>query len=329
MQLQFARPPFSCILWLDGSNRALAPMLGGGKREKGVSGKTSPGEPEASRSPWNSLEVAKIVMSAATPLAVLAIGFLVTQQAARQEKQEKDRQAEAADNRERIAEAGRVAREAQVRNEMAARETEARQAAALLQRELRDLADERERQLRREGFAREKALRDEAFRREEAVRREGMALAQSSKLIERRIEFWDKLAPNLSHVDRAIDRILVGQGTGEDVEGIFREGDDLFGLYRPYFSPKFETQYEQYKHRVRAFVALASRSTTLKTLVVTDGLNSICRGYVGLRNVAAIEVAQTTGLVDVAASAGPSAIKVEDECERRVDNALVKLKRPS
>ena len=36
---------------------------------------------EAPRSPWNSLEIARLLMAAATPLALFGLGILVSQQA--------------------------------------------------------------------------------------------------------------------------------------------------------------------------------------------------------------------------------------------------------
>lgn len=267
-------------------------------------------------------------MSAATPIALFAIGFIVTQQVDRQEKRDKSRQAAAAESRERIAEAGRLTREAQIRNEAATRETEARQAAALLQRELRDLADERERQLRREGFDREKALRDEAYRREQDVRRQSLALAQSSALSERRIEFWDKLAPKFIQIDRVIDRILTGQTNAEELEPIFREIDDLFGLYRPYFTPSFESAYEDYETTIRAFVALPREpGDPLAEMAVTDGVQSICQRYFALRDGAASEVALGTGVAPNATQPR-HARRMYAECQRREDVARARFRRP-
>ena len=208
-------------------------------------------EPVASRSPWNSLELAKLIMAATTPIALFAIGFIVTKQVDRQEK----------------------------------REAATEQAAA------------------------EARSRD---------------LARSSKIIDRRIEFWDKLAPKLSQLDRTIDRLLIGEGNVEEVETIFREIDDVFGLYRPYFSPGFAASYEQYRKTIRDFAELAASPTTVKGLVAMDGLMTNCRQYVALRDSAASEVAQATGLVQDRAGPGRTS-GVEVECQRRVDRALAKL----
>lgn len=260
-------------------------------------------------------------MAAATPLALFGLGVLVSQQAKHQtdaqnqtERQRKDREATL-----------KLRLDEQIRNEAAVRLTQTENAAARLQRELRDVADRREQQLRREGFDREEALRNEAATREADVRRQTLALAQSSKLIDRRIEFWDKLAPRFVQIDRIVDRILVGESDADQLEAAFREVDDLFGLYRPYFSLRFESAYEDYETTIRFFLDHAREPGGLQEMVVTDGVESICQRYFALRDGAATEIAAGTGIAQNAAAPTTTG-RMWAECARRRENARVRFK---
>jgi hypothetical protein len=182
--------------------------------------------------------------------------------------------------------------------------------------------------LRREGFAREKSLRDEAFSREEAVRRDALQRGEAGKINDRRIEFWDKLAPKLGRLDKVIDQILSSGRGSEEVEVIFRESDDLFGLYRPYFSTQLEDQYEGYKRRLRAFVEMAVRAKgNMLQHAEVDGLEIACNGYLGFRDAAAIEIAQSIGLARNGTDLLKSQPDRQRECERRVQRLYERRKR--
>ena len=277
----------------------------------------------ALRSPWNSLEIARIVMSAATPLALFALGFLVSQQAKHETEVENraklEREADAAKNRAEY--------EKQIRNERAAREEEAQRAATDLQLRLRDLADRREAERRREGFQHDKALRDEAFRYEEAVRREALQRGESEKINDRRIDFWDRLAPKLGRLDKIIDQVL-GSGSGiDDVETIFRESDELFSLYRPYFSTTFEDEYENYKDKLRIFVDMAAKAKgNMLGHAEIDGLLIACNRYLVFRDGAAIEIAQSIGLARNGSVIPKAPHHRTAECDRRVNRAYERRK---
>ncbi|HYU95192.1 MAG TPA: hypothetical protein VE989_03415 [Sphingomicrobium sp.] len=244
--------------------------------------------PAPRKSLWTSLETAKFVASLATPFALLALSILV----ANQQRQQEELSRNAVEQTQRSAEAAAQKREAAIRQD-----------GKQFQKMLQDAALDRDTALRREGFAREKAMRDEAFRREEAVRQHQLELARVSKLADKRIEFWEKMAPKLDQIDVAIDDVLMKRGKPDQVSKLFRECENLFGLYKPYFSPKFVGDYLTYKQRIQDFIKLVNEveapSGAMYGLRAGDGALAACQSYVTLRDSAAFEVARATGLVDV------------------------------
>lgn len=246
-------------------------------------------------SPWTSLEIAKLVFSLATPFALFALAYFVS-------ANEKRQQTHATELATAAVRATQKAAEEAARR----REDDVRKQTELFQEALQDEALTSEAALRAEGLAREKDMRDEAFRREEAVRRHQLELARVSRLAEKRIEFWEKLSPKLDQIDLAIEDVLMKRRKTEEVLMLFRDCENLFGLYKPYFSPKFVEDYLTYKQRILDFVEMVNKidvpSGAMYGLIAGDGALAACQSYVTLRGSAAYEVAQATGLLDASAS---------------------------
>jgi hypothetical protein len=232
---------------------------------------------------WTSLEIAKLAMSLATPLALFFLGVMVSEQqdtanakradAAQLRLDKKDEQAA---KQQALAESSRIAREDKYRTE-----------SAQLERDLQEVAARRE-----------KALRDEAFRREEAVRKQQLDLARISRLAQKQVEFWDKLAPMLSSINREYDRLLLRTGKQANVIEQFREIDELFALYDPYITPAFGDVYERYKGRVKGALGLFDDpGVDLNVTQALVGLEDICLKYSLLRDAAASEIALASGLL--------------------------------
>ncbi|HET6941189.1 MAG TPA: hypothetical protein VFH89_03395 [Sphingomicrobium sp.] len=261
---------------------------------------------ETNRSPWNSLEFAKVVMTLATPLALFFLGMTVSNRQRSDDRKlaETAQSALAQEKREN------AARQSQAEADRIDREDRIRAESAKLQHELQDAA-----------LAREKDLRDEAFRREEAVRVQQLELAKTSQLGEKRIEFWEKLAPKLAQIDRAIDDILALKGNMDEVSKLFRECDDLFGLYRPYFSPDFSKDYLSYKEKTRLFVDMLQTSGSLQGMVAHDGALQACNSYIRLRDSAAYEVAKGAGMLKEVSGA-PSYDWAYFDCDQRSTDVM-------
>ena len=268
------------------------------------------------KSPWNSLEIAKLFMGLGTRLALFGLGFMVSNQA----KKEAEAKEQTAKRELREEKAGADVKRAKSEQEKRDLETRIRREASEFQRDLQDRALAREESLRREGFAREKALRDEAFGREQAVRRQALNLERTAKIVEKRIEFWDKLALKLAEVDRAIDDILLKRADMTKINVIFRESDDLFGLYRPYFPPKFVEDYREYKKSTLFFANLVGAPVnTLFGMAAGDGALAACNSYIRLRDSAAFEVASATGLAGDASDRHISDPSDYADCSKRSD----------
>jgi len=267
------------------------------------------------RSPWTSLEVAKFVASLATPFALFTLSYLLNEQQAQLESHQK-RQEEMATARQKHEEsvAAAAARANRLLAEKAAlkRDDDIRQQNRLFQTELQRVA-----------LDREKDLQDEAFRRDESVRRQQLELARFQKLAEKRIEFWEKLAPKLDQIDMVIDNVLLRKQSQEEVLGLFRDCENLFGLYKPYFSPKFVEDYLTYKKWTLDFIKLVNGPVVLG-LAAPDGASAACQNYVNLRNSAAYEVAEATGLLD-RASGERSYQSVFVDCEKRSEEVLARV----
>lgn len=259
-----------------------------GKRDKadqpsdasaGALSSIAPPKPDAAdsekKSPWNSLELAKILMAAATPLALFLLGYIV----ARQNVEET------------------TARDQAARAETAVRERQARTDTALRDRAARDEAYVRERALRAEGFEREKSLRDEAFRHEAATRQDALQRDRFERLAQKRMEFWEKLSPRLAAIDRHVADAMRpgGQIDRGRIQEIRRDCDDLFILYRPFITPGFRNAYSQYLSNLNDLAELLENPRT-RSMPGFEYLSQAFRShYEGLILYAAQEVASASG----------------------------------
>jgi len=163
-------------------------------------------EKTASKGVWNTLEVAKLVLSAATPTALFVLGYIVSIQS--QEREDAVREEAIARAKEaRIASAKR---EDQIRNEAIARD---------LQRD--EEKQQREQEFRRQTFLSEKLLRQESAAREDAIRQASIAREKSNRqqdierqnyqrLFDKRDEYWNKIYPLLNEGDELATKAILG-----------------------------------------------------------------------------------------------------------------------
>lgn len=286
-----------------------------------------PIEPAArERSPWTSLEIAKFIASLATPFALFTLSYLLNEQQTQAdriaaENKTHEEQLEKVRQKHEDSAAAAATRAAQ---QLADKEAERRDKDTRFQNQVFQI------QLQRVALDREKDLQDEAFRRNESVRKQQLELARFQKLAEKRIEFWEKLAPKLDQIDMILDNVFLRKVDPQEVFKLFRECENLFGLYKPYFSPKFVDDYLAYKTWAVQFIDLFSKPVVVG-LVAHDGVLSGCQNYFNLRNSAAYEVAEATGLLD-RASGERSYQTVFVDCEKRaadVAEKAGKLDQPS
>lgn len=188
------------------------------------------------KSPWNSLEVVKIIMSAATPIAIAALGIMVSAQNSQES----------------------IAREANARKESIARDDQTRREAVQRDQEARREAILRGQVAADQAFQRETSLRDEGFRREDQIRRQALIREQFQRLADRRMEFWQKVSSKLAEVDRIVAIVAAGDQNAEqrrslvtNLRRIMRECDDIFIIYSPYYSGGLGIQYRLYKAAVQ------------------------------------------------------------------------------
>jgi hypothetical protein len=154
-------------------------------REDAVPRETAnrPAEPAAAAPPkprlWNSLELSRLVMSAATPLMIFAMGAYLSYQSSQQ----------------------------------AAARDRADKAAAAQREALDRAADTRAQQQRRlEDRAREDAIRADTIAREQAAQEAQLRFSHQTQLYAKRIEIWDQLGPVLLDANQAVDAL------GEEVD---------------------------------------------------------------------------------------------------------------
>lgn len=161
---------------------------------------------DAEKSPWNSLEAAKLLVGSLTTLGVVVLGYLITVSTSREQREnDKAIRAEAAENaRKDRNDAIARARDAEI--EQHRREEHNRVRAEQLAKEARDEAFARELALQDRAAVREIAARNHAELREQRLRREAAEQAQSARIYAERLQIWNKATPRLatlmSHFDR-------------------------------------------------------------------------------------------------------------------------------
>jgi hypothetical protein len=167
--------------------------MGEGKSKSG--GATGAEAGGGRSSPWNSLEVARLIMASGTPLAIFVMGFVLTQQSARQAatREQAERAQAAAEQRRDRAAAAAVDR--RIRQETLARDDALRRAGEARDDAIRRAADERDDALRAAAQERDLALRNDTIARDAAARRETVKLARLSTILQKRIEIWDRIGP--------------------------------------------------------------------------------------------------------------------------------------
>jgi hypothetical protein len=155
---------------------------------------------------WNSLEIAKLIMSSATPVMILFMGFILSQQSARQAEAREKLDREQAAVQQRHDRESEAAANARVRRETLARDDAIRRAAAAAEERtrldtlarddaIRRATEDRDDAIRRAGEARDAALRADTLAREATAGRESERLARLNNLIQKRAELWDHIGP--------------------------------------------------------------------------------------------------------------------------------------
>lgn len=201
-----------------------------------------PPPPEPKKPVWNSLEVTKLIMSAATPIAVFSMGYVLTQQSQR-ETQQRANIAAAAERADRQ----RADKRAAVEKDAERRRGEQLRAAAEADAE----------RLRRDAIARDDALRREARAHELAARAQSVELARYTRKVEKRIELWDKLGPMLSAINEQTIVYGYARARKPDIaNSIFvkaSEASRVFDAYQPYFSDQFARKFLEYMEQLGGF----------------------------------------------------------------------------
>ncbi|TGX53961.1 hypothetical protein E5A73_07455 [Sphingomonas gei] len=227
-----------------------------------------PTVPVPAKPVWNSLEVAKILVSLVTPLAVLLVGYGLSSQAS-----------QVAAARERQERAREWRSQKQARDDAANREETLRLAGIQREDGLREAAEDRDDALRGDAVAREEAHIRDAEARDVAARRETLELARLSRILEKRIEIWDKVGPEIYgmlHRMAALQRKEEGSDAAGDaaeraaILDRLNKVDGTIDAYRSYFSGTFFRLYRGLQQDIR---------TALHTDQIKRG-NSKC-AYVG------------------------------------------------
>lgn len=195
------------------------------------------------RSVWNSLEIARLVMSAATPIAIFVMGYVLSQQSARQNA-DREKQAKAeAFARDQSEKKAAALQASQLRTETLAREDALRRADAERDEAIRRAADARDDALRSAAEARDDALRRDAIAREEGNRRETLRLARIGKLFEKRGELWEQLGPKLSRINT---HLISDEPVTGDLRRDVEESERTWKAYVFYFPQSFNRAVETY-----------------------------------------------------------------------------------
>ncbi len=193
------------------------------------------------RKVWNSLEITKLIMSSATPIAVFTMGFVLQQQAAEANRVREAHAQQEATERQHAADAQQLAtrrqdeERAQLQRLADQRRDDALRAAA---------KDDAER-LRREAIARDDALRRESYAHDLAARAQTVELARYSRIIDKRADLWQRIAP----LNEQIFQELLARKMSVspffphdqrlDVVPILQSSEAAFAAERPYFSKAF------------------------------------------------------------------------------------------
>lgn len=155
----------------------------------------APDEPirKENKSPWNSLEIWKLVLAGLTPIAIFLLGLFVTLYSHKREDQIRDQaRAEARLN----AKEARLA-EIRLRDENRREQQRIRTDAVETERALRAEGAVVEAALRRESDARAAAVQRDSDAREAMLRREAGQQVRSNRILDKRIETWARAAPQL------------------------------------------------------------------------------------------------------------------------------------
>jgi hypothetical protein len=203
---------------------------------------------------WNSLEVARLVMSSATPIAVLIMGSILSQQSARQaEGRQRQAAASAAQEQARDREAVRIADE-RVRKEAFSRDDALRRAA-----------EERDDAIRRDSDARDLALRNDAIRREQAAARDTVNLARLTAVMQKRLELWESLGPALASLQlNLVSDQYDAERAQEQVESVRR----VSATYSFLFPGRFNDSLELYLRAASARIELTTEHSNRARLIL-------------------------------------------------------------
>jgi hypothetical protein len=185
--------------------------------------------PEPRPSPWNSLEVARLVVTTLTPFAIFCAGAWISMEGRRHD--EAIRQ-------------DSLARDDQIRQEVAAREDQLRQDELHRDDLLRREAAEREAARRSEADARDERALRESRRRELTTNAQALASQRYMIQVQKRIESWDRLYPCVEDAYSAARRSLAGSPPAAEAADPMARCNPIYAAGSAYFSSGFRQAYQ-------------------------------------------------------------------------------------
>jgi hypothetical protein len=253
---------------------------------------------ETKKAPWNSLEVAKLLMAAATPLAIFLLGVAVSQSA---EEQRTKRENEA---RTKLEQQENASRDAARRAQAAARE-EARRDAEFAREEARRDAQQasqqafvRERALRAESDQRATLLRRESDLREAHLRSEAAVESRRNRLLDRRLELWERAAPDAATAHDAAAQIVRANQVGQDLAMLRRDlvrslssYEAALAPYDGFFSTRFNTIRREFRMAVTGFITALDNGGQM-----ADAYQLVDTSYRELMSVVRVELTEAQSL---------------------------------
>lgn len=187
---------------------------------------------ETKKSPWNSLEVARLLLAAITPLLLFWLGLLVNTQNIAREEANRDRS-----RKDQF--------QAEVRTMV--RDAVARREAALIAKAARDEQSEHE-----------IAMRREADDHDARLRREAIEEARGTRNLSRRVEVWNQVLPLIQAIRDRFSALIVRPVSQppptylemQDIEANMERADALMIASRRNFSSSFMSTYIEFTNAV-------------------------------------------------------------------------------
>ena len=248
-----------CAAWANAAQgpRRMNEIIWGDEMSNDESNRKSPLNPleakeeKGEKSPWNSLEVSKLIVGSLTPIAVAGFGIFLTL-GAEHRSDERTKAAEArAEHRIVLAE-GRSEHRivlAEARSEDRENRAKARDESFQLNAEMRDAQRAEAVQLMNRKLTVQMAA--EAAQRQAEARAQDIRRQQEIRIIERRSRIWDDLGPKLNIIYSYVCRVGDYKDyKAENILQIKRDSDRIFYNYIAFFSEDFLSDYHRFMGEV-------------------------------------------------------------------------------